>query len=212
VALGAAERSPLGRACVVDVIDPDEIFRRDGWVCAICGERVEREGARRLRPTLDHVVPLVIGGLHSRGNLRTAHGGCNASNGAGFITPGTCGECGREPAYRRGAGAPVWERLCDECFSADPELVAWYEQQGRLGPSRCRPPAEVAGTCGRCERRPACRTGAMSAVWSRLCDECFFVRPWLDGFDYGRYGVRRAPLHATTRHSCATHGAGLVAA
>jgi ribosomal protein S27E len=56
-----------------------EIFERDKWMCRICGKRV----SRRLRypnpmsVSLDHKVPLVKGGSHSRENTQTAHLRCN---------------------------------------------------------------------------------------------------------------------------------------
>ena len=53
------------------------IFERDGWICWICGEVVEPEDA-----TLDHVVPVSLGGAHTPTNVRLAHGVCNSRRGA----------------------------------------------------------------------------------------------------------------------------------
>ena len=57
-----------------------EIFERDGWLCQLCGDPVERgPGAtRNLSPSLDHVVPLVRGGGHTRANVQCAHWICNS--------------------------------------------------------------------------------------------------------------------------------------
>lgn len=56
-----------------------EIFARDGWVCQLCGGRVNRSLAwpDPQSPTVDHVVPLSQGGLHDPSNLQLAHARCN---------------------------------------------------------------------------------------------------------------------------------------
>jgi 5-methylcytosine-specific restriction endonuclease McrA len=66
-------------------IDRELIFERDGWRCYLCGELVERCDA-----TLDHVVPLALGGVTEPGNLRLAHQRCNSKRG-GYLA------AGREP-------------------------------------------------------------------------------------------------------------------
>lgn len=56
-----------------------EIFDRDGWRCGICRRRI----SRRLRypnpmaVSLDHKVPVVKGGPHSRSNTQASHAHCN---------------------------------------------------------------------------------------------------------------------------------------
>jgi 5-methylcytosine-specific restriction endonuclease McrA len=52
----------------------EAVFRRDGHVCWRCG----LPGAN----SVDHVIPVVLGGDHSLGNLRPAHSSCNSSAGA----------------------------------------------------------------------------------------------------------------------------------
>jgi hypothetical protein len=57
-----------------------EIFERDGWLCQICLQPIDRT-AKTLRPmaaTLDHIIPLSRGGTHTRGNVQTAHRRCNS--------------------------------------------------------------------------------------------------------------------------------------
>lgn len=64
----------------VQSISPREIFERDGWMCGICGKRVDR----RLKfphpksASLDHIVPLAMGGTHTRNNVQLAHFICNS--------------------------------------------------------------------------------------------------------------------------------------
>lgn len=57
-----------------------EIFERDGWRCHLCGKRTKRD-ADPLDPrsaTLDHIVPLSLGGAHTRENVATACRSCNS--------------------------------------------------------------------------------------------------------------------------------------
>lgn len=56
-----------------------EIFERDGWICQICNRpvdpdlpRTHAEGA-----TIDHVIPLALGGSDEPDNVVTAHLRCN---------------------------------------------------------------------------------------------------------------------------------------
>lgn len=65
-------------------IGRDEIGDRDGWICGLCEEAVDQD-LRYPDPmsgSLDHRVPIVAGGRHTRDNLQLAHLGCNLSKGA----------------------------------------------------------------------------------------------------------------------------------
>lgn len=61
-----------------------EIGDRDGWICGICGLAVDKalRFPDQQSPSLDHVIPLVLGGEHSRANSRIAHWICNVRRGA----------------------------------------------------------------------------------------------------------------------------------
>jgi 5-methylcytosine-specific restriction endonuclease McrA len=50
-----------------------EIAERDGWRCHICRRKVAEAQA-----TLDHLVPLALGGVHTRTNVALAHHLCNS--------------------------------------------------------------------------------------------------------------------------------------
>lgn len=68
----------------VESFTPVEIFERDGWVCGICDEPVDRT---KVYPdpnssSLDHIRPLSLGGEHSRANTRLAHLSCDKRRGA----------------------------------------------------------------------------------------------------------------------------------
>lgn len=63
-----------GRSMMQLTVPLDELWRRDGGTCWICGE-----GCDRVDATRDHVVPWSRGGRDGWGNLRLAHGWCNQS-------------------------------------------------------------------------------------------------------------------------------------
>lgn len=50
-----------------------ELFERDKWTCHYCGEKVTEKNA-----TLDHFIPQVKGGKHTKDNLKTCCFLCNA--------------------------------------------------------------------------------------------------------------------------------------
>jgi 5-methylcytosine-specific restriction endonuclease McrA len=70
-------------AYVADVVR-QEVYRRDLWICQLCGKPVDpllampNPGAA----TIDHVVPLACGGTHEPDNVQLAHALCNSRKGA----------------------------------------------------------------------------------------------------------------------------------
>jgi 5-methylcytosine-specific restriction endonuclease McrA len=60
-----------------------EIFERDGWRCHLCGGRVDPEVDRRHPDgaTIDHLVPISLGGDDEPANVATAHWKCNRDKG-----------------------------------------------------------------------------------------------------------------------------------
>lgn len=55
------------------------VLERDGWVCHLC----HHQGAT----TVDHLVPVHLGGGNDLGNLAAAHLGCNSRKGARVPLP-----------------------------------------------------------------------------------------------------------------------------
>lgn len=77
------KRRALKSAVPAADIVPDEIFERDGWRCGLCGGMIDRS-ARWPAPesaSLDHMVPLSIGGHHVPDNVQAAHLSCNVRKG-----------------------------------------------------------------------------------------------------------------------------------
>lgn len=60
-----------------------DVFERDGWVCWLCDGSVPRDAKwpDSDSASMDHVVPVSLGGPHDFGNVRTAHLGCNSARG-----------------------------------------------------------------------------------------------------------------------------------
>lgn len=68
-------------AATVERFTHAEIFERDGWHCYLCSTAIDPALAHPhpLSVSLDHVVPLIRGGAHSRANVAAAHLTCNTS-------------------------------------------------------------------------------------------------------------------------------------
>ena len=58
-----------------------KVFERDDWTCRLCLKPVDRDAVvpAPLAPTLDHVVPLSLGGEHVFSNVQCAHFICNST-------------------------------------------------------------------------------------------------------------------------------------
>ena len=56
-----------------------EIFERDDYLCHFCGKQTEKTTIVPYdhAPTIDHLMPLAKGGLHTRANVATACFKCN---------------------------------------------------------------------------------------------------------------------------------------
>lgn len=63
----------------VENIDRDEIGDRDGWVCGLCRDPIDRSYVHPdpRAPTRDHIRSIAGGGTHTRDNVQIAHWACN---------------------------------------------------------------------------------------------------------------------------------------
>lgn len=71
---------------IYEKINSLEIYERDKWICQLCQENVDEilKYPNPMSATLDHVIPLVAGGSHTKDNVQLAHLGCNRkANGKG---------------------------------------------------------------------------------------------------------------------------------
>ena len=74
-------------ATEIELVPPLEVFERDEWMCHICGGHVEIEDV-----SLDHIVPIALGGGHTWANLACSHRACNFAK--GHREPNLCPSCG----------------------------------------------------------------------------------------------------------------------
>lgn len=60
-----------------------DIFRRDRWTCHLCLKRVRRDVhyLHPLSPTIDHLIPVSVGGDDAPYNVKCAHRSCNTKRG-----------------------------------------------------------------------------------------------------------------------------------
>lgn len=60
-------------------VNKQRVFERDGWRCGICGGKVDKR-LRDRHPkmaSLDHIVPMALGGGHTYINTQCSHLACN---------------------------------------------------------------------------------------------------------------------------------------
>lgn len=80
-----ARRKAIERGNGHEAVDPYAVFRRDKWLCQLCGQRTPgtlRGTCNRRAPELDHIVPLSRGGTHTYDNTQCLCRECNQSKGA----------------------------------------------------------------------------------------------------------------------------------
>ena len=80
------KRRALKRKLPADDILPVGVYERDGWVCGICGDSVDKslKWPDPMSPSLDHIQPLSKGGHHVLSNVQLAHLECNVRKGDEF--------------------------------------------------------------------------------------------------------------------------------
>lgn len=66
--------------------ESNSIFERDGWVCQICGQKINKrlEYPHPRSKSIDHIIPLSKGGADAPINIQAAHLRCNLSKQARF--------------------------------------------------------------------------------------------------------------------------------
>lgn len=88
-----ARRIKIKNARIDSDIDLNSLLRRDGYVCHICGglcdknDFIMKNGVKvtgNNYPSIDHVIPLAKGGLHSWDNVKVAHRICNSLKGDSY--------------------------------------------------------------------------------------------------------------------------------
>lgn len=79
----AKRRRAAQRRADAQNVDRTTVGERDGWRCGVCHRKVDctLTYPHPMSQSLDHVVPLTEGGLHTYANTRITHLSCNLSRG-----------------------------------------------------------------------------------------------------------------------------------
>lgn len=72
----AAKRRALRYSAFVEHVDRQTLYELCGGCCGLCGDPVLYRDM-----TIDHIIPLSRGGVHSYENVQIAHGVCNRRKG-----------------------------------------------------------------------------------------------------------------------------------
>jgi hypothetical protein len=84
-----SKRRARKRGLYTETVRRTDIAERDKWICQLCRKKVNRrlKHPHPLSASLDHVVPVSLGGEHSRANCQLAHLRCNCRKGARLRAP-----------------------------------------------------------------------------------------------------------------------------
>jgi 5-methylcytosine-specific restriction endonuclease McrA len=83
----SADRSAIRRALTssddADNVERMVVYERDNWTCHLCGKRIDRllKWPDAMSASIDHVIPLSLGGAHTYDNIKAAHLKCNIGKG-----------------------------------------------------------------------------------------------------------------------------------
>lgn len=79
------KRRARGKAVISAPVSLADVVKAHGKRCHLCGKVVDLSTINQpTSATMDHLVPLALGGWHDLGNLRPAHHLCNSMKGAQF--------------------------------------------------------------------------------------------------------------------------------
>ncbi|MFG3016810.1 HNH endonuclease [Streptomyces cinerochromogenes] len=90
-------------------VDPLAVIEAAGWRCELCGGEIPKH-VDRYDPqaaSVDHHLPLALGGHHVRSNMRAAHRRCNISKNATHPDDLICREQPSPPAETDGFRLPA---------------------------------------------------------------------------------------------------------
>lgn len=83
----AQSRRARVRRAFVEPVSWLEVMKSGAWMCHLCGEPIPRQESwpSPMFGTIDHVVPLALGGKHEYANCKPAHLTCNTRKGARLV-------------------------------------------------------------------------------------------------------------------------------
>lgn len=88
-AISEAKRRAALYGNYVEPVSKIHVARRDKWTCQLCGKKVNSrlKGPHPMSPSIDHVIPVSLGGEHSHANTQLAHLICNIRKGDRMTQP-----------------------------------------------------------------------------------------------------------------------------
>lgn len=80
----------LKRTTQIEHINEKVVYLRDGWICQICHEKVDKKFKypNPKSASLDHIIPLSKGGTHTYKNVQLAHFVCNITKFTNILPQG----------------------------------------------------------------------------------------------------------------------------
>ncbi len=80
---GKTRRRARQRNAKTEIVDPLVVAKRDKYKCHICRKRVnmDLDVQDSYSPTMDHLIPISLGGDNTYANIRLAHRICNSRKG-----------------------------------------------------------------------------------------------------------------------------------
>jgi len=83
-------RGPEGeRAPALSKADKRKLCEQQKWKCSLCGKKLDPKlrGTHNMGISIDHVIPVSMGGTHDLANLAAAHRTCNSKKGNRSLGP-----------------------------------------------------------------------------------------------------------------------------
>lgn len=79
---GSARRRALKNGAVSGRYNFEQICENNKWVCVICSNLIDRtlKYPHKGALTVEHILPLALGGSDTENNVAPAHFGCNIAN------------------------------------------------------------------------------------------------------------------------------------
>ncbi len=78
-----ARKNKIKITAIDGTITVDYLGNRDGWKCGLCRKNLSKKykNPHPLSITIDHIIPLSMGGQHTKANTQLAHNRCNYMKG-----------------------------------------------------------------------------------------------------------------------------------
>jgi hypothetical protein len=69
------------RGVYVEDVRPHVVYERDRWKCHLCGKRIGKKykSPHPRSASIDHIIPISLGGTHEYANVAAAHRICNST-------------------------------------------------------------------------------------------------------------------------------------